>query len=184
MESHVETREHRPAQRGTEQRKCLRRGKQVHRYRRARHVVLDQLQGSATRSDLDQGGCGRSGERLELGGEPAQSLSVVAGDAGQQGGGWFGTIALGSARFDPGGTLAGQSLEGAVGVGPGQTGRTRNRVTGAGTISQEDLVHDALGGREPEGRQVDWHGVVCQATPKYATSTRALPSVRCRSLPS
>ena len=170
VKSYVESCEHGPAQGGAEKRKGLGGGEHVHRCRRARHVVLDQLEGSATGSDLDQRGRRWGGQRLEFGGEATQCLSVVTCDTGQQGGGWFGAIALWSACFDPGGALSGQAFQGAVGVGPGQAGGTRDRVPGAGTISQEDFVNDALGGREPEGRQVDWHCVVCQATPKYATS--------------
>ena len=144
-----------PPQRGRQQRKGVGRRQQRHRDRGARHVVGDELKHRPPGLDLDQGRRGRDAHRVQFAAQPLERQTMVGRDPRDQRGGASRAGSAWAARLHPGRALRDQPLERAVGVGARQAGGPSDGVAGAGAAGEEDLVHQAFGGREAEVRQVD-----------------------------
>ena len=122
--------------------------------RGASHVMRDQLENGTPRLDLNHGRSGGNGDGIELGAQSLQREAVAGGYPRDQRRRCLGPISLGTAGVQSGGTLRDETLERAVGVGPGESSRTRDSVSGSWAARQEHFVHETFGGGEAEGGEV------------------------------
>ena len=87
--------------------------------------------------------------------QAVQGLAVFSGELRDQGGRVSGTIARRPAGNPHGRGPAGEPFEGCIGVRAGDPGGVGDGISGGGSQTHQRSIHQGLGRREAERRQVD-----------------------------